>query len=913
MMKRLRCIPLLLFVVCFTVPALGRVLSYAPYSNRTSIPAFQDRTERYFALFERGPWPTWFGAPVPQQENEVVVYDAFGLEEPRIVYKTFGDVYALAMRGRTMLLGVSETGGNVWKLSNDHGLTWHTVSGLGQNYLTYAGYVADLGGPITHGLWAAIQIGTPETPFIVSTYDGIFAVDANRTARRLTTMQYPQLVGRNADGTQFLVIERGISVRLHHIDITGAVTLIETLDAYTGVEGWIAPDGAIYTTHVRSDGRFLFVRRGTQKTFIAGTYDKTPPALGTVPTTHETELTFFAVPSHDYRDAWLIQRKAGRPTTLSRHSLSGGLQTMWSDPAGPQVEALHTAKSGTKLLIQVHRPRPQPERIFIDPALAIWNVGDPAPAAYDELFLNEEFTKGFVHLDVDRMAGGDPFVFDSGVAPPIDIIISPAPDPVPGGTDVVQEWGVVRASLKQKLVLPGVARLTGAYNSYWITDVVIYNPSENAQKVKVRFVPLTDQTARVAPVETELTLARKEQRVLRDALFSLFRIESGGGALEFEPAGGGVFVNSRTFTKQNEGTFGYGMTATDVNASASPRFPVTFAGAFPGANYRTNVMLTDTSGRGTAANFNALGYAGLIGTSNVSLTTPIYGLQQMNSVDSALALGSHESGALVVRPTRGTAIATVVAIDNRTNDATWFPPDLPAPVVRTIPVIGHLQGAHGAEFRSDLYLVNPSNQTRTVMFEAKPWNSTAPATRINFTVMPHEAKVIPDALKTIFGMEGLARFRYGSNGDGEGVRITSRSYNLREDGGTFGTLIPPFNNFQSAAAGEALEIIGVTAGPTMRANLGLVDLSAQYNGSDATVRVRVINNTGIEIATFDVSFPTAGGVQINDLFTTRGITPPPSAIIRIEPQSGLVGAYVTMTDNVTNDSSFVAAALAATK
>ena len=50
------------------------------------------------------------------------------------------------------------------------------------------------------------------------------------------------------------------------------------------------------------------------------------------------------------------------------------------------------------------------------------------PRHYDELYLNEEWNKGFVHVDVDKMAEGEPFVFNSGaVRNDGDIIISPAP------------------------------------------------------------------------------------------------------------------------------------------------------------------------------------------------------------------------------------------------------------------------------------------------------------------------------------------------------------------------------------------------------------------------------------------------------------------------------------------------------
>jgi hypothetical protein len=111
-----------------------------------------------------------------------------------------------------------------------------------------------------------------------------------------------------------------------------------------------------------------------------------------------------------------------------------------------------------------------------------------------------------------------------------------------------------------------------------------------------------------------------------------------------------------------------------------------------------------------------------MGASGVTLSTVSSGVWQMNNVSSALSLSSHEEGGLVVHPTHGYVIPAVVAIDNITNDPTYFPPDLPAPVVRTIPVIGHLDGANDSKFRSDLYLLNLSSDVQTVMLEAKAWD-----------------------------------------------------------------------------------------------------------------------------------------------------------------------------------------------
>src|SRR6185436_3154889 len=94
-----------------------------------------------------------------------------------------------------------------------------------------------------------------------------------------------------------------------------------------------------------------------------------------------------------------------------------------------------------------------------------------------------------------------------------------------GGADVMQEWGVVRASLKQRLVLPGIARQQGAFNSYWLTDVVLHNPLDEPQKVDVHFSPLGGEVQPAVVYLKTLTLAPREIRVMKDVILSLFGLQ----------------------------------------------------------------------------------------------------------------------------------------------------------------------------------------------------------------------------------------------------------------------------------------------------------------------------------------------------------------------------------------------------
>jgi hypothetical protein len=394
-----------------------------------------------------------------------------------------------------------------------------------------------------------------------------------------------------------------------------------------------------------------------------------------------------------------------------------------------------------------------------------------------------------------------------------------------------------------------------------------------------------------------------------DVLKALFGIENGGGALTFVPDSA-VVVTSRTYSRKGEGTFGFGMQAIDLFNAAGPRFPVSFSGAFPGEHFRTNLLLTDTSGRGTSATMSAAGVSGVIGRTVEALAAPAGGILQFNGIGPSLALDARESGALLLQPTRGTAIATLVAIDNRTNDPTYFPPDLAAGMTRDIPVIGHVDGANGSRFRSDLYLLNPADFPQTVTLEAKQWDTPTRRT-VQFTLLPQEGRMISDALSRLFGMTGLARLRYTSWNAVSGIRATSRTYTVEESGATYGCLIPPLNNFQSAAGGERLEIIGVGGGSGYRTNLGLVELSARLTDAVA-VDIAIFNGSGEKIDGFRLSVPAGGGMQIGDIFGSRGLQQPQAARIVVDVvDPGLIGAYATVTDNVTNDSIYLGANLGA--
>jgi hypothetical protein len=923
---------LTLTLALLALPSFGRVLSYAPVTDRMPVPAVQSRINRHFALMEGTVGGSSWGTTV--SAGQLVVYDATGGDEPRVVLPASGTAtfigaaaWESADSSTLRLLAFTDAGiGEAspapgtfrYLYSPDGGRTWTVASPPSTISYRYSFYVIpDVGGPVVRARDARIAVGTAQSPFAFelpsNNKTSLFAVDANGASRVLVDQaDSATIVGSDRDGSHLLVRTPTTS-QIAIVGLNGTTAPGATTDSYNPVDGWIAADGLVYI----NDGYVLRAYRNGQAPAIVASAPAGTLLLGAPILVTMLNTSFFAVPTADYRGAWVMQRASGQPTILSLYTPAAGLVTQWSDISGPQVEALHTGASGQRLLIQVHRPRPVvADQVRLDPALAVWEIGTPAPRAYDELFLNEVDGKGFVHVDADTIGSGAPFVFDSAIRVFLPIpITSPSPSPVGGGADVTQEWGVVRGSLQQRLVLPAIARLQGGYGSFWQTDLVFRNPSSEAIKVVVNYVPTAGAITIQLYDPKTLTLAAGETRVVRDALQTLFNLDSGGGAMFVTPeVGQALNVTSRTYNRNADGgTYGMGINAIDVFAAASPRFPATFAAGLHGANFRTNFIATDVSGRSSTIMLTAAGNAGIIGRGFAFLAPPS-GQAQVNAISDSMGVTPNDLGAILFRPVTGAAIGSLIAIDNRTNDPTYFPPDLPASVVRTIPAIGHLDGANGSKFRSDLFLYNPSNKIRNVTLTMSKWDNPFVTAGVTLALLPNESKIVRDALFTIFNQSGIARLRFQSNADdGVGVRVTSRTYTIDENGGTYGFLMPPLNAFQTAASGESLEILGAVGDPQFRTNLSLVDVvNTIVAGVTRTVRIDILDEKSVTVDSFQTTWPAGGGIQLLDLFHARGLGDgPKGALIRVTPFSGSIGAFATMIDNKTNDPTYLGPYLSA--
>src|ERR1700682_1210384 len=81
--------------------AEARVISYSPYTDRVATPAVQSRLNRHFVLVEQtGSQSIGFLPPVPGYSfpaGQVVLYDATGDEEPRVIFPQDGSAASIVV------------------------------------------------------------------------------------------------------------------------------------------------------------------------------------------------------------------------------------------------------------------------------------------------------------------------------------------------------------------------------------------------------------------------------------------------------------------------------------------------------------------------------------------------------------------------------------------------------------------------------------------------------------------------------------------------------------------------------------------------------------------------------------------------------------------------------------------------
>jgi PKD domain len=228
----------------------------------------------------------------------------------------------------------------------------------------------------------------------------------------------------------------------------------------------------------------------------------------------------------------------------------------------------------------------------------------------------------------------------------------------------------------------------------------------------------------------------------------------------------------------------------------------------------------------------------------------------------------------------------------------------PTSGTRTVPVAGHVLGADGRTFITDVQIENPGDSAATAALTFQPASGEAPAS-VLVELGARETLNVTDAVLDLFGRSNAigALHLQWNGGFRDGLRMTSRTY-TRSGEGTLG----------QAAAGAARSedqrrprfVTGLARTDLHRTNLGAVNDSAEFQSFQILLR----NRRGETLGASPV-IGLAPGQQMQaalaDLFppaSGKGMT----AEFRPVGGSAAPLAYAAVVDNLSGDSTFYPAA-----
>jgi hypothetical protein len=542
-------------------------------------------------------------------------------------------------------------------------------------------------------------------------------------------------------------------------------------------------------------------------------------------------------------------------------------------------------------------------------------IGDPTPATVGTPYVIRDATSLTFHEPTQTLFD---VVQSSGVQQFLKQATSDAT--TPSVLETIYPFGLtgprvdavtaIPTTLPERYVqmIPAVGEVHGLNNTFWRSDLWLYNPADSDVDVTIRRVVHPEQTSvRHLPAHGSVAL--------RNVLSAL-----GGGA-----AGDGVTLDalvidapyhwgaqlsaySRTFTDAPDGgTYGQAVPAvpSTIGYSTHPR-------PRPSKNYITNS--TDGPGSYFVLDGRQPGRfrhnLGVVNDSSkplaVTITTKPVSVapHSVATINVESLFNGNVPAAISVEADRPAPVWMSV-VDNISEDATFvpfelFPLDSDASTEMAIPAVAATAGANGTSWRTDLFGILP-----TVALGAAPLSLTAAVTHLDAAAgCTADRQLLTEGL---YIFSDVARQFNSCTSDGGNVigalRISgstwmvgySRTYTTRADGGTFGDMLP----FYPPQGWPVQHFSGIEAGGRFRINAGL------YNGQNVTTTTRLLlyDENGALVAQRDIELASHVSLQapIATLLSIANLPVGLYGLSVIPLGDGRSWAYVSLVDNITGD------------
>ena len=226
----------------------------------------------------------------------------------------------------------------------------------------------------------------------------------------------------------------------------------------------------------------------------------------------------------------------------------------------------------------------------------------------------------------------------------------------------------------------------------------------------------------------------------------------------------------------------------------------------------------------------------------------------------------------------------------------------PAPEFHyVVPAAAHIPGAHGTNWRTDLFIRNPNNLAVSLNFQ---WNEAGGATATSAcNVDPLGSASLADVVAATFGRTGAFGSIFISSP--APVIVETRTYDDVGSAGTYGQSIPGTSFDRALGPGEAAMLAGLKRDADFRTNIGFVNLSPEA----IVLSWEVISGDGAVLGSAAVTLDGNAPVQINDVLASYAAAEVEAAHILISSDTAwaLFAAYASVVDNRTGDPVFIPA------
>lgn len=211
-----------------------------------------------------------------------------------------------------------------------------------------------------------------------------------------------------------------------------------------------------------------------------------------------------------------------------------------------------------------------------------------------------------------------------------------------------------------------------------------------------------------------------------------------------------------------------------------------------------------------------------------------------------------------------------------------------------VPVIMHGPGKGTSQWRTDVWVTNPSNVAKTLTLTYYP-QSGAPVTR-TLPIGIYTTIELRDIVLARFGLDNSKGILVMTTTTSSHFEARARIYNVGNPVGEFGQFLPGLGDGE---LGTQNLLPGVTGVDGNRANIGI----ANYHAVSAQVYVDVKSATNDTLKSLVLDLQPHQLMQVNDIFTAWGVPPQGNVVVQVTSTSyeTRVYAYASIVRNDTGD------------